>query len=254
MSDAPDRPTPRTAVLIVADDPAWATSYARWLAPTCSLIRAAGAEEARRQADAPQAIDAAVVELRGPLDDPLGVVRLLSERSPVCRSLVVTRGPPGEVGLMTMRAGAHALLRLPCEQRPFVAAVVDTVRSTYRWRAALGQTPPRAIPSEPLAFDLVHAARRLTMIGGLTPSQTIAAWRVLWGDNDAEIANRLGCTVRTVKSHVGAVLSATGARSRSDLLRVLNIDAGIQDPWLGPGIHDRVLPPEYIVYSDEPDK
>ncbi|NVB41318.1 response regulator transcription factor [Pseudenhygromyxa sp. WMMC2535] len=189
--------------------------------------------------------DAALLDFSLPDGTALDIVPVLLDNKPLTKALVVTGQDDEEVPAQLMSAGAHGYIQKPVEDAGLLAGIGNTVRATQAWRVALGQKGgDSAVTSEedvmlrlqtqPIEFDIRHALARLQFVAGLSPVQTITAWRLLWGDTDAIIAELLGCTKRTVKYHVSQVLARTGARSRSDLLRVLLEDAGIEDPWAKP--------------------
>jgi DNA-binding NarL/FixJ family response regulator len=185
--------------------------------------------------------DAALLDFSLPDGTALDIIPVLLDNKPLTKALVVTGQDDEEVPAQLMSAGAHGYIQKPVEDASLLAGIGATVRATQAWRIALGQKGGEDMPSETeemlmfqtqaINFDIRHALARLQFVAGLSPVQTITAWRLLWGDPDQRIAELLGCTKRTVKYHVSQVLARTGARSRSDLLRVLLEDAGVEDPW-----------------------
>jgi len=186
--------------------------------------------------------DAALLDFSLPDGTALDVLPVLLDKKPLTKALVVTGQDDEEVPAQLMSAGAHGYVQKPVEDASVLAGIGATVRATQAWRVALGQKSGDDLPTsedeemlmfqtQPVPFDIRHGLARLQFIAGLSPVQTITAWRLLWGDPDQRIAELLGCTKRTVKYHVSQVLARTGARSRSDLLRILLEDAGAEDPW-----------------------
>jgi DNA-binding NarL/FixJ family response regulator len=184
-----------------------------------------------------EAFDAAVVDYRLPDGTALELVQMLIDAEPMCRSVVVTGEGDARIANESARYGAHVYLQKPVSIQTLLEAVRDTVKSTSEWRNVLQRAnqPTRRASTTPLRnapLDIDEAVARLKQIGRLSRIDTITAWRMLWGDTNREIAQVLGCTERTAKFHVAEVLSRTGARSRTGLLRVLLEDAGVEDPWL----------------------
>lgn len=230
-------------VLVVEDMEAVLGMYLRVLedagyAPTGVMSNA----EAFAVLETGEDFDAAVLDFSLPDGDALDILPRLMDRNPLTKAVIVTGQDDGEVPAQVMNAGAHGYIEKPIETSTLLSALSATVRATHAWRVALNQVrfddaPPigsdavESYRSSPVAIDLQHMLERLRFVAGLTPVQTITAWRLLWGDPDQRIAELIGCTKRTVKYHVSEVLSRTGARSRSDLLRVLLEDAGHEDPW-----------------------
>ena len=231
-ADAVDR------VLLVEDDEGASRALGRVLegagyrvtqAQTLALARAAidGAD---------RDFSAAVVDFSLPDGAGTDLVEELLARNPICRSLVITGSVEREPATQSARVGAHVYTRKPVDVPTLLDAVARTIRSTQEWRRCLvkartGEVANTGEPS-PVDFDVAAAVSRLAHVAHLTPINTIAAWRLLWGDSNREIAAVLGVSERTAKFHVAEVLARTGARSRAGLLRVLLLDSGVEDPWI----------------------
>lgn len=221
-------------ILVVEDDALLRRTYERTLEQAgYEVVSAGSVTQARECYGGTREFVAAVVDYRLPDGTALAVVQELIDRSPLCRSVVVTGTAEAAPASESARVGAHAYLRKPATPPVLLDAVRRTTASTWEWREALRHAIDRGEKSEPppVVFDMRRAMARLKYIAGLSPASTITAWRLLWGDSNRRIAEILGCTERTVKFHVTEVLSRTGARSRAGLLRVLLEDAGIPDPW-----------------------
>lgn len=215
-------------LLVLEDDTAVRAALCRVLQTAGYAICEAGSiSDAQALVRQPGDLHAALLDYT--LPDGCGAV-LVSEllrRRPMCRSVMVTgagRRAANEVSL----AGAHACIHKPISPNALLQAVAKTVKSTLEWRGAVESS---TAPSAAVSFDLGAAVARLRELGGLSPAESVTAWRLLWGDSNRSIADRLGCTERTVKFHVAGVLARTGAASRAGLLRVILEDAGVADPW-----------------------
>lgn len=187
--------------------------------------------------------DAAVLDLTLNDGSALEIVQALLDRRPLCKSMVVTgTGAPDQAKAL-LAAGAQAWIEKPAHPRLFLSTLAATLQATLAWRRTIEQSPSserirdygkitgawKASVNRRLEFDVRSAARRLQELGRLTPAQTLTAYRMLWGDTDQQIAARLGCTHRTVRHHVQAVLRGTGAQNRTALLGVLLRDSGVSD-------------------------
>lgn len=167
------------------------------------------------------------------------LVQTLMDRRPPCRTIMMAPVSAQLSPSDLARSGAHMYLRRPKTVPEILDAVTRTVRSSMDWRNALNPNPiatrgrgrSSGDAPQPVHFELQRAVTRLRYIANLSPAETMAAWRLLWGDSNKRISELLGCTERTVKFHVAEVLARTGARSRAGLLRVLLEDSGIRDPW-----------------------
>lgn len=222
-------------VLVVEDDDQIRSAYARVLNRAgYVLAEAKSLEQAWSVVRAAAPIDAAVLDVTLSDGCATSLVEPLLDRDPLCKSVIVT-GHGGWAPEL-LRSGAHEFVRKPVTGIELVHAVQRTLRATRTWRQCMGQgalapAPPSGPVASSVSVDLDAAARRLRYLGNLTPTQTLIAWRLLWGDRQQRIAEMLGCSTRTVKYHVTGLLARIGARSRSDLVRVLVEDAGIEDPF-----------------------
>lgn len=203
-------------------------------------VPVAGVEEARELIDDPaQEFDAAVLDFHLGDGTAFDLVGKLLERKPLCKSLVITGVAGPHEAQRLAQLGAHGFIAKPLGPEALVAGVINTVYATLQWRLGTNQITPSKRASTidltvteapgPLRLDPAVVLARLRRIGGLSPLQTVAAYRLMWGDTDREIAAILNCAQRTAKRHVAAVLRRTGANSRAGLLGVLLRDAGFQD-------------------------
>jgi two-component system response regulator DesR len=153
--------------------------------------------------------DVAVIDVVLPGMDGLAATRLVRERLPECRVLILTAlGRPGDLR-RALAAGASGFIVKDAPKSEFVAAV--------RTVAAGG----RAVDPE-LALSALTAAD-----SPLTPrEEEILRWTAE-GDGLAEIADRLSLAVGTVRNYLASAVAKLGARNRTDAVRIA-IEAG----WL----------------------
>jgi len=234
-------PTGRYRLLLVEDYVPLRRTYERTFTDAGYEVVTADSVDTARQAFSDSSVDfhAALLDFRLPDGTAATLVQELLDRNPLCRSAVVTGAADDETAMETARCGAHMYIRKPETFPNLLAALAGTVQSTLEWRRALGQLlpgtnnepgSPSTAPS-PVGMDMQKAMSRLAHVAGLTHVETLVAWRLLWGDSNKRIAKLLGCSERTAKYHVAAVLAHTAAKTRNGLLRVLLVDAGIEDPW-----------------------
>lgn len=242
--------TPNYRILLVEDYEPLRKSYARTFADAGYEVLDSGTLEAARASIADgRDVHAALLDYRLPDGTAMSLVQELLDRRPLCRSAVVTGAIDDETAMESARCGAHAYVRKPETFPNLIATLASTVASTLEWRRALGQdapsgdTPAPNVPV-PVGMDTKGAMARLAHISGLSHFETLVAWRLLWGDSNKRIAQLLGCTERTAKYHVAAVLARTGAKNRNALLKVLLVDAGMEDPWASRGDPDIAEDPE----------
>jgi DNA-binding CsgD family transcriptional regulator len=65
------------------------------------------------------------------------------------------------------------------------------------------------------------AATRISAVFPLTPAEAQVARALLDGQSTEELADRLGITVQTARTHVKRVLQKTECRRQSELVRLL---------------------------------
>lgn len=185
--------------------------------------------------------EAVITEAVPPDGDVRELAKAVTEHDPACRTCVIVADRDPKLLDVASAADAHLVLTEPLDTHELLRATGWTVAATRQWRAARGledergaPPPPRkdleAIPPPP-HLDLRAMVDRLQHAAGLTPIQTVAAWRILWGDSYERMATLLGCTKRTVKYHVSFVLSKAGVSTRAELLKAVLKDAGLEDPW-----------------------
>jgi DNA-binding NarL/FixJ family response regulator len=143
-------------------------------------------------------VDALLLDLDMPGMDGLTGLALLRSGHPTVPIIVVSAVREASVMRSTFDLGASAYI----DKSASLAEIADTVR------AVLGGeifAPPEAEPSDTFAQ---RAAQ-------LTPQQ----WRVLalmvQGDQNKQIAHKLGVGEATVKAHVTVILRKLGVRSRT---------------------------------------
>lgn len=242
--------TPSYRILLVEDYEPLRHSYSRTFTEAGYEVLSAGTLAAGRALLGDELdVHGALLDYRLPDGTAAALVQELLDRKPLCRSAVVTGAVDDETAMESARCGAHAYVRKPETFPNLLATLASTVASTLEWRRTLGQqssasgTATAGVPT-PIGMDTQKAMARLAHIAGLSHFETLVAWRLLWGDSNKRMAQLLGCTERTAKYHVAAVLARTGAKNRNALLKVLLMDAGFEDPWASRGDPDVAEEPD----------
>jgi DNA-binding NarL/FixJ family response regulator len=228
-------------ILVVDDEALVRSVYMKTLERAGFRALPVGTVAAARELidDATQQFDAAVLDFDLGDGTAFDLVGKLLERKPLCKSLVITGVAGPHEAQRLVQLGAHGFIAKPLGPEALVAGVINTVYATLQWRHGTNQITRAKTPTTidltvteapgPLGLDPAVVLARLRRIGGLSPLQTMAAYRLMWGDTDREIAGFLDCAQRTAKRHVAAVLRRTGAKSRAGLLGVLLRDSGFDD-------------------------
>jgi DNA-binding NarL/FixJ family response regulator len=156
--------------------------------------------------------DVVLMDLRMPRCDGVEATRLLRERRPEVKVVVLTTYSDDRSVIDALRAGArgyltkdagggeiHEALRHVVDDR---AAIDPAVQ--HHLLAALASAPPARDPRPPGPSP-----------GGLTPRETEVLVLIATGLSNAEIAGRLFISEGTVKSHINHLLAKIDARDRA---------------------------------------
>jgi NarL family two-component system response regulator LiaR len=184
-----------------------------------------GIEVAGEAADGVEAVDAAerirpdvvLMELVMPRLDGLGAMRALRERLPATRVVVLTSFVDDDKLLPALRAGAagYLLKNAPPQE------VARAVRAAHAGEAVI---------------DPVVAGRLVEALAGgeepldrLTPREREVLALIGRGFPNKRIAQELGLSEKTVKTHVGHVLAKLGVTDRTQAA-VAAVRAGLVEP------------------------
>jgi NarL family two-component system response regulator LiaR len=186
-----------------------------------------GIEVAGDAADGDQGVDAAtrlrpdvvLMDLVMPALDGVAAMRLLRERLPETRVIVLTSFLDDDKLLPALRAGAAGYLLKNAEPQEVVRAV----------RAAhAGQTVIDPIVAARLVETLA-ADDRGDPIDLLTPREREVLVLIGRGYANKRIALELGLAEKTVKAHVGHILAKLGVSDRTQAA-IAAVRAGLVDP------------------------
>ena len=186
-----------------------------------------GIEVAGEAADGDQGVDAAtrlrpdviLMDLVMPALDGVAAMRLLRERLPETRVIVLTSFLDDDKLLPALRAGAAGYLLKNAEPQEVVRAV----------RAAhAGQTVIDPVVAARLVETLA-ADDRGDPIDLLTPREREVLVLIGRGYANKRIALELGLAEKTVKAHVGHVLAKLGVSDRTQAA-IAAVRAGLIDP------------------------
>lgn len=197
-----------------------------------TVLEANGIEVVGEAADGREAVDQgvrlrpdiALVDVRMPVLDGIEAIRLLTERAPDVRTVVLTTYDLDEYVYAALQAGASGFL---LKTSP-TTQLVQGVRLVADGGALLAPDLTRRLVERHLAAappgDAVPAAVRR-----LTHREREILVQVARGLSNAEIAARLYLGEATVKTHVTHVLRKLGLRDRVQAV-VLAYDCGLVRP------------------------
>ncbi|MEU7578136.1 response regulator transcription factor [Streptomyces sp. NPDC041068] len=185
----------------------------------------AEAEDGARavQLGAELAPDVVLMDIRMPGMDGLTATRLLTaDPASAPRVLVLTTFDQDAYVHDALRAGASGFLLKDAQPEELLAGI----RIVASGEAMLAPTVTRRLID---AFAGTAPAPDPALLESLTPREREVLTLVAAGHTNAEIADALGVTTGTVKSHVNALLGKLGLRDRVQAT-ILAYDLGLARP------------------------
>ena len=154
--------------------------------------------------------DVVLMDLRMPRCDGAEATRLLREREPEIRVVVLTTYADDRSVIDALQAGARGYLTKDAGG-PQIREALERVLADH---AVIDPAVQHHLVD---AIAAAPAARqpRSDLPAGLTPREAEVLTLIAAGLSNAEIAGRLVVTEGTVKSHINHLLAKTGARDRA---------------------------------------
>ena len=198
-------PAARARVLLVDDHALLRTGVANIINQEADLHVVAEAEngvEALKAYEQHQP-DVTLLDLRMPVMEGVEVVRRLRERDPRARVIVLTTYDTDEEISRALKAGAKAYVLKDISADGLVTCIRDVLAGkTYLAPAA--------------AAKLAEGVTRVQ----LTPRELAALRLMADGKSNKEIAQGLGISDRTVKTHLGHLFEKLGVTSRTEAVKI----------------------------------
>ena len=197
--------TTRSSVLLVDDHALLRTGVANIINHETDLFVVA---EAGNGVEALEAYerhkpDVTLLDLRMPVMEGVEVVRRLRERDPRARVIVLTTYDTDEEISRALKAGAKAYVLKDISADDLVTCIRDVLAGkTYLAPAA--------------AAKLAEEVTRVQ----LTPRELASLRLMADGKSNKEIANELGISDRTVKTHLGHLFEKLGVTSRTEAVKI----------------------------------
>jgi len=195
-----------SAILVVEDNDDVVRSIRRVVGGDHPLVVAGTAKRALEVLETGSDFVAAIMDIKLPDGDGLDVLERFCARKPGLRALVLTAFSDPDFINRAQQLGAE----YACKPR-YVAGL----------RAFLS----RLCPGGNLVERERHAARAYGRTHGLTDREVEVLLLSLEDLSRAEIAQRLGVTPETVKTHVGAILEKTTLATLGEVVRTLRAQA-----------------------------
>src|SRR5687767_14612296 len=196
---------PRTKVLLVDDHALLRTGVANIINQEPDLQVVAEAGNGVEALDAYDRVkpDVTLLDLRMPVMEGVEVVHRLRERDPRARVIVLTTYDTDEEITRALKAGAKAYVLKDISADDLVTCIRDVLAGkTYLAPAA--------------AAKLAEEVTRVH----LTPRELASLRLMADGKSNKEIANELGISDRTVKTHLGHLFEKLGVTSRTEAVKV----------------------------------
>jgi DNA-binding NarL/FixJ family response regulator len=168
-----------------------------------------------------------LMDVRMPKLDGIEATRRITGRAPSPKVIVLTTFDLDEYVLAAIAAGASGFLLKDAPPEDMLTAV----RTVHAGDAVIGASSTRRLLAHigPMLNEPVAAPAPVPARPDLTPREHEIFVLMAEGLSNAEIAARLVVSEATVKTHVGRVLTKTGARDRVQVV-VLAYQLGIVRP------------------------
>jgi DNA-binding NarL/FixJ family response regulator len=158
--------------------------------------------------------DVVLMDLRMPYCDGVEATRLLREREPGIRVVVLTTYADDRSVLDAVRAGARGYLTKDASGAQIRAAIHQVLQEQAAIDSAVQRHLLDAIAAAPAPGPALGQPGS-GLPDGLTPREAEVLALIAAGLSNAEIAGRLTVSEGTVKSHVSHLLAKIGARDRA---------------------------------------
>ena len=147
--------------------------------------------------------DVTLLDLRMPVMEGVEAVRQIRARDPLAKVIVLTTYDTDEDITRALKAGAKAYVLKDISADALVACIHDVLAGkTYLAPAA--------------AAKLAEGVTRVQ----LTPRERSSLQLMADGKSNKEIANDLGISERTVKTHLGHLFEKLGVTSRTEAVKI----------------------------------
>lgn len=153
--------------------------------------------------------DVALLDLRMPKRDGIGVLEALRVEASIVACLVLTTFDDPELMLRAARAGARGFLLKDVSLDQLVAAIREIAAGGTYLQPALTEGLVRGFDARGAPAEATHAHEPLT-------ERELHVLRLMAGGySNREIGDALGVVERTVKNHVSSILAKLGVRDRT---------------------------------------
>lgn len=219
-------------VVVVDDQPLARTGHALILdsADGIHVVGEAGNGIEALAAVATLRPDVVLMDVRMPLMGGLEATRLIADRHPAVRVIVLTTFDLDEYAFGSLRAGASAFLLKSSKPAALVEAVYAVVAGEAVVSPRLtAQLVAHFVESESTAGQSDGRTSGPGALAVLSPRERDVFMGIVRGETNAEIAASLHLAHSTVKSHVNAIFSKLHLRDRVHAV-ILGHEIGVRGP------------------------
>jgi DNA-binding NarL/FixJ family response regulator len=175
--------------------------------------------------------DIVLMDLRMPRCDGVEATRLLCERVPQTKVVVLTTYADDRSVIDALRAGARGYLTKDAGG----AEIRNALRQVLDNHAVLDPAVQHHVVDAIATLSPAQASRSLSPLpAGLTPREAEVLSLIAAGMSNREIAEHLVVSEGTVKSHINHLLAKTGARDRAQAV-TFAYQRGLAPPRDQPG-------------------
>ncbi|MBS4192683.1 response regulator transcription factor [Bacillus sp. FJAT-49705] len=154
------------------------------------------------------AIDCVVMDIRMPVMNGIEAARIMKQRWPHVKILMLTTFNDDEYALQSLKDGVNGFLLKTAEREELIKAILSCMDG--------GMPLDREVTAKVMPRLLLQKKKEATDIP-LTPRELAIARCVGNGMTNKEIADELHLSIGTVKNHITAILQKLELRDRTQL-------------------------------------
>ncbi|GAA2136806.1 response regulator [Glycomyces algeriensis] len=210
-------------VVVADDEPLVRAGLRMVLRPAADIEVVAEAGDGREALDAVAAYrpDVALIDIRMPCMDGLGVLRELKRRNLAVAAVMLTTFDLDDYLHTALAEGAVGFLLKDTPPRK----LADAVRAAAAGEAMLSPAVTRRLVDAYIRQPPAAARAATGRLSALTARERTVAAEVARGRSNAQIARALGITETSVKAHVSRILTKLGLENRVQVALLVR-DAG----------------------------
>ncbi|GEL77790.1 response regulator [Tenuibacillus multivorans] len=157
-----------------------------------------------------QWFDVAILDIRMPEMDGLEAAKIIRERWPDIKVLMLTTFNDDEYALEALRIGAHGYMLKDADAESLIKSIKSCLAGGLQIQGEVAaKVVPRLLEKETHHEPKLHR--------DLTPRETDILKRIGEGKSNKEIADELALSVGTVKNHISVLLDKLNLRDRTQL-------------------------------------